>query len=59
MKVAFVSGLINELVYIQIPKGLENVFNKNKVYKFFKVLYELKQVLRLWYKDYLSSYLRN
>lgn len=47
IKIAFLYGIINQLVYVQIPKGSENSTNKGMVCKFLKVLYDLKQASRL------------
>lgn len=41
IKIAFLYRIINQLVYIQIPKKSENS-TKKKVYKLLKVLYSLK-----------------
>lgn len=56
VKTAFLYGLIDQLVYVQIPKGSENSNTKGMVYKLLKVLYGLKQALRLWYER-LSQFL--
>lgn len=56
MKTAFFYRLINQLVYVQIPKGSETVANKNMVCKLLKALYGLKQAPKLWYKR-LSKFL--
>lgn len=50
IKTAFFYNLINQLVYVQIPKSSEDLTNKGKVCKQLKALYRLKQVPRLWYK---------
>lgn len=42
--------MIDQLVYVQIPKGSERIANKGMVYKLLKALYDLKQAPRLWYK---------
>lgn len=47
IKIAFLYGIINQLVYVQIPKGSENSTNKGMVCKFLKVLYGLKQAPKL------------
>lgn len=47
LKTAFLYDLIDQLVYIQIPKGSEISTNRNMVYKLLKVLYRLKQAPRL------------
>ncbi len=50
IKTAFLYGMIDQLVYVQIPKGVETTANKGMVCKLLKALYGLKQALRLWYK---------
>lgn len=50
VKTAVFYGLIDQLVYIQIPKESENATNKKIVCKLLKDLYDLKQIPRLWYK---------
>ena len=55
-KTAFLYGMIDQLIYVQIPKGSENSTNKKMVCKLLKVLYGLKQAPRLWYKR-LSQFL--
>ena len=47
VKSAFLYGLIDQLVYVQIPKGLEDATNKKMVYKPLKALYGLKQAPKL------------
>lgn len=42
IKTAFLYDLINQLVYVQILKGLEDATNKEIVCKLLKTLYELK-----------------
>ena len=56
VKMAFVYGVIDKLVYVQIPKSLETTANKGMVCKLLKTLYGLKQALRLWYEK-LSKFL--
>ena len=56
VKTAFLCGLIDQLVYVQIPKGSESSANKGMVCKLLKALYGLKQVPRLWYER-LSKFL--
>lgn len=50
IKTVLLYGLINQLVYVQIPKGLETTANKEMVCKLFKTLYGLKQTSKLQYK---------
>ncbi len=42
MKTAFLYELIDQLVYVQIPKGSETSANKNIICKLLKALYGLK-----------------
>lgn len=50
VKTAFLYGLIDQLVYVQIPRESEDATNKRMVCKLLKALYGLKQAPRLWYK---------
>ncbi len=56
VKTAFLYGLIDQLVYVEIPKGTESEDNRNMVCKLLKALYGLKQSPRLWYER-LSTFL--
>ncbi len=56
IKTTFLYGKINQLVYMQIPKGSEDATNKEMVWKLPKALYGLKQALRFWYER-LSKFL--
>lgn len=56
IKIAFLYGLINQLVYVNIPKKSEIKANCDMVCKVLKALYNLKQSLQLWYKK-LSNFL--
>ena len=56
VKTAFLYGLIDQLVYVEIPKGTESDKNRNMVCKLLKALDGLKQSPRLWYKR-LSTFL--
>lgn len=47
IKTAFLYGLINQLIYVDIPKGSEIEGNCDIVYKLLKALYGLKQSPRL------------
>jgi hypothetical protein len=49
MKSAFLNGVIQKEVYIRQPPGFENLKYPNRVCKFSKALYELKQAPRAWY----------
>lgn len=55
VKTAFLYGLIDQLIYVEMPKGTETEANKN-VCKLLKALYVLKQSPRLWYES-LSAFL--
>ena len=56
VKTAFLYGLIDQLVYVQKPKGSESSANKGMVCKLLKAFYGLKQAPRLWYER-LSKFL--
>ncbi len=53
---AFLYGLIDWLIYVEIPKGTETEANRDMVCKLLKALYRLKQSPQLWYKK-LSGFL--
>lgn len=44
VKRAFFYDLIDQLIYMEIPKGTEIETTKNMVYKLLKALYGLKQI---------------
>ncbi len=50
VKTAFLYGLIDQLVYVDISKGSETEANRVMVCKLLKALYGLKQSPRLWYE---------
>lgn len=52
VKTAFLYGLINQLIYVEQPKGTETEATKNMACKLLKALYGLKQLSRLWYKQF-------
>ena len=58
VKTAFLYSLIDQLVYIEIPKRIKTEANQNMVCKLLKVLYVLKQSSRLWYKRLLDFLLQ-
>jgi hypothetical protein len=49
MKNAFLNGIIQEEIYVRQPLDFKNPKYPDRVYKFSKALYELKQALRTWY----------
>jgi hypothetical protein len=49
MNNAFLNDVIKEEVYVRQPPGFENPKYPNRVYKFLKTLYSLKQVSHAWY----------
>ena len=56
VKSAFLSGLLNEDVYVEQPLGFQNHTMPRHVFKLDKALYGLKQAPRAWY-DTLSKFL--
>ena len=56
VKTAFLYGLIDQLVYVDITKGSESKAIQGMVCKLLKALYSLKQSSHLWYKR-LSEFL--
>lgn len=54
VKTAFLYGLIDQLIYVEMPRGTEIDANKNMVCKLLKALYGLKQSPRLWYERFPS-----
>lgn len=58
VKTAFLYGLIDQLIYVEIPKGTESESNQNMVCKLLKALYSLKQSPRLWYKVLSTFFLK-
>lgn len=55
VKTAFLNGLIDQLIYVEIPKGTKSESNRNMVCKLLKALYGLKKSPRLWY-EVLSTF---
>ena len=56
VKTAFLYGLIDQLIYVEIPKGTKSESNRNMVCKLLKAPYGLKKSPRLWY-EVLSTFL--
>lgn len=54
VKTAFVYGLIDQLIYVDVPKGSEDQATKRKDSKLLKALCGLKQSPRLWYEHLLN-----
>ncbi len=57
VKTAFLYGLIDQLIYMQISKGTETEATNNMVCKLLKAFYGLKQSPRLWYKRLSTFFL--
>lgn len=56
IKIAFLYDFIDQLMYVEIPKGIKSKNNRNIVCKLLKALYSLKQSPQLWYER-LSTFL--
>lgn len=52
VKTAFLYGLIDQLIYIEQPKGTETKETQDFVCQLHKALYGLKQSPRLWYERF-------
>ena len=57
IKTTFFYGLIDQLIYVELLKGMETKVNKNMVYILLKALYNLKQSPRLWYERLSTFFL--
>ena len=53
---AFLNGMLQEVVYVEQPKGFVDSHRPDDVYKLKRALYGLKQAPRAWY-DRLTAYL--
>jgi hypothetical protein len=51
VKIAFLNGPLNELVYVKQPPGFEDPKFPNHAYNLDKSLYVLKQSPRVWYEN--------
>ena len=51
---AFLNGLLNEEIYLRIPKNMQTETNCGSVFKLNKALYELKQASRQWFLRFHS-----
>lgn len=49
IKSAFLYGLIDQLIYVKLPKGTETEGTRDMVCKLLKALYGLKKSPRLWF----------
>ena len=58
VKSAFLSGPIQELIYVEQPLGLEDHKFSNHVYKLQNALYGLKQAPRAWYECFKEFLLK-
>ena len=45
----FLNGLLNEQIYLHIPKNMQTETNRGSVFKLNKVVYGLKQAYRQWF----------
>jgi hypothetical protein len=59
VKSVFLTGVIQEEVYVQQPTCFKNPKYSQRVYKLSKSLYELKQVSRAWYARFKIFFLEH
>ena len=50
IKSAFLNDILHEETYVEQPKGFEDSYFPDRVYKLNKALYDLKQASRAWYE---------
>ena len=55
VKNVFLHEDLEEEVYMEVPLGLEEKFEKGKVCKLKKALYRLKQSLRVWFGRFTKA----
>lgn len=58
IKNAFLNDILEEEVYIEQPRGFEDLCFPKYVYKLHKVIYGLKQAPRAWFDRLKSSFLQ-
>ncbi|GJU65897.1 retrovirus-related pol polyprotein from transposon TNT 1-94 [Tanacetum coccineum] len=51
VKIAFLNGELNEVIYVSQPEGFVDPDLPTHVYRLKKALYRLKQALRAWYDE--------
>ena len=56
VKIAFLNGELNEVVYVSQPEGFVDLNRPTHVYRLKRALYGLKQAPRTWF-DALSKFL--
>lgn len=55
---AFLQGNLEEEIYLDVPPGFKNLFNKRRVCKPKKSLYGLKQSPIAWFERFTKSFRR-
>jgi len=58
VKSVFLYGKLNEVVFIEQPRGYKKKGVKDKVYRLKKALYGLKQASRAWYNKIESYFIK-